>query len=211
MTAGGHPGFPAADVPVVREGQPRHQGRRVLVGAAGEPKCRCPALGVLLPGGPPVAPDIAAAAAAPARFPPPGRTAGPAAGAARRAVSGSCRCYQRQWRMWISSRSRPIGNNGTLIGDSEPEGGQMTPATVPVHPKDSFNSDCCAASVLAHMPPLGIAHSRCPTASCPADGVSLLPHRGRRGRGARGWRPAPGRAGRRSRFRALPGACARTG
>jgi cytochrome P450 len=41
----------------------------------------------------------------------------------------------------------------------------MTPATVPVHPKDSFNSGCCAASVLAHMPPLGIAHSRCPTAS----------------------------------------------
>ena len=64
---------------------------------------------------------------------------------------------------------------------------------------------------LAHMPPLGIAHSRCPTASCPADGVSLLPHRGRRGRGVRGWRRAPGRAGRRSRFRALPGACARTG
>ena len=34
----------------------------------------------------------------------------------------------------IPAGSRPIGNNGTLIGDSEREGGQMTPATVPMHP-----------------------------------------------------------------------------
>ena len=105
VTARGHPGSPAADMPVVREGQPRHQGRRVPVGVAGEPKCRCPAPGVLLPGGLAVASDIAAAGAAPTCFPRPGRAEGPAAGAARRAVSGSCRCYQRQWRMWISSRS----------------------------------------------------------------------------------------------------------
>ena len=59
--------------------------------------------------------------------------------------------------------------------DAVAEGGQMTPATVPVRPKDSFNSGCCAASVLAHMPPLGIAHSRCPTAyALPAGSVFLL-------------------------------------
>ena len=68
-------------MPVVREGQPCHQSGRVLAGAAGKPECRYPAPGVLLPGGPAVAPDFAAAAAAPACFPPPCR-------AARRAVSG---------------------------------------------------------------------------------------------------------------------------
>ncbi len=31
----------------------------------------------------------------------------------------------------------------------------MTPATVPMRLKASFNSGCCAASVLAHMPPVG--------------------------------------------------------
>jgi pimeloyl-ACP methyl ester carboxylesterase len=34
----------------------------------------------------------------------------------------------------ITVGSPPIGNNGTLTGDSEREGGQMTPATVPMHP-----------------------------------------------------------------------------
>jgi len=69
---------------VVREGQPRHQGSRFLVGAAGEPQCRCPVPGVLLPGGPAVAPDVAAAATAADRFPPPGRAEGSAATAAGR-------------------------------------------------------------------------------------------------------------------------------
>jgi len=81
VTARGNPRSAAADMPVVRENQPRHQGGRVLVGAAGKPKWRCPAPGVLLPGGPAVASDVAAAAAAQACSPPPGRSA-------RRAVAG---------------------------------------------------------------------------------------------------------------------------
>jgi len=89
VTARGHPGSPAADVPVVQEGQPRHQGRRVLVGAAGKPERRRPAPGVLLPGGPAVASDVAAAAAAQACYPPPSREAEPTAGAAGRTVSGN--------------------------------------------------------------------------------------------------------------------------
>jgi hypothetical protein len=35
--------------------------------------------------------------------------------------------------------TRPIGNNGTLIGDSEREGGQITPATVPMRPPRAGN------------------------------------------------------------------------
>jgi hypothetical protein len=85
VTARGHPRSVAADMPVVREGQSRHQGGCVLVGAAGKPKCRCPAPGVLLPGGAAVASDFAAAAEAQACSPPPGRAA---AVAAWRAVSG---------------------------------------------------------------------------------------------------------------------------
>ena len=76
-------------MPVVREGQPRYQGGRVLVGVAEKSECRCPAPGVLLPGDPAVAPDIAAAGGAPAGFPRLGEAEGAAAGAARRAVGGS--------------------------------------------------------------------------------------------------------------------------
>ena len=76
-------------MPVVREGQPPHQGRRVLVGAARKPECRCPAPGVLLPGGSAVASDFAAAAATQACYPPPGWAAEPTAGAEQRAVSGN--------------------------------------------------------------------------------------------------------------------------
>src|SRR6185312_11900021 len=78
VTARGHPRSAAAGMPVVREGQPCHQGGRVLAGAAGKPGCQGPAPGVLLPGGPAVASDVAAAAAAQACFPPPGRAAGSA-------------------------------------------------------------------------------------------------------------------------------------
>jgi RNA polymerase sigma factor (sigma-70 family) len=70
VTACGHPGSATSDMPVVREGQPPDQSRRILVGAAGERNRRCPAPGVLLPGWPTVASDVAAAATAQADFPP---------------------------------------------------------------------------------------------------------------------------------------------
>ena len=44
---------------------------------------------------------------------------------------------QRRWGATAPpaiNKSRPIGNNGTLSGDSEREGGQITPATVPMRP-----------------------------------------------------------------------------
>ena len=70
------------------EGRPRHQGGRVLGGATtGKPRRRCPAPGVPLPGNPAVAPDVAAAAAAPTHSPPP-RAARQAAEAAERTASG---------------------------------------------------------------------------------------------------------------------------
>jgi hypothetical protein len=69
VIARGHRKSTTSDMSVVREGQPPDQGRRVLVGAAGERGCWCPAPGVLLPGCPAVASDVASAAAAQARFP----------------------------------------------------------------------------------------------------------------------------------------------
>jgi hypothetical protein len=47
VTARGHPESTTSDMSVVREGQLPDQGRRGVVGAAGERGCCCPAPGVL--------------------------------------------------------------------------------------------------------------------------------------------------------------------
>jgi hypothetical protein len=68
VTARGHPESTTSGMSVVREGQPPDQGRRGVVGAAGERGCWCPTPGVLLPGCSAMASDVASAAATQARF-----------------------------------------------------------------------------------------------------------------------------------------------